>query len=79
MRGDMIEVFKIINGIYDPLTTVDIFELNTTSNTRGHSKKMKIKTRRMNVRKYTFVVRIVEIWNIFLESVIQAKTVKQPR
>ena len=43
MRAHMIEVFKIINGIYDPLTTVDMFELNTTSNTRGHSKKMKIK------------------------------------
>jgi hypothetical protein len=56
-------VFKIINDIYDPLTTVDMFEQNTTSNTRGHSKKMKIKTSRLNVRKYTFVVRIVEIWN----------------
>jgi hypothetical protein len=75
MQGDMIEVFKIINGIYDPLTTMDMFELNTTSNTRGHSKKMKIKT--SNVRKYTFVVRIVEIWNSLPESVIQAKTVKQ--
>jgi hypothetical protein len=32
MRGDIIEVFKIINDIYDPLTTVDMFELNTTSN-----------------------------------------------
>lgn len=31
MRGDMIEVFKIINGIYDPLTTEDMLELNTTS------------------------------------------------
>ena len=30
MRGDMIEVFKIINDIYDPLTTVDMFELNTS-------------------------------------------------
>lgn len=75
IRGDMIEVFKIINDIYDPLTTVDMFELNTTSNTRGHSKKMKIKTSRLNVRKYTFVVRIVEIWNSLPESVIQAKTV----
>jgi hypothetical protein len=56
---------------------VDIFELNTTSNARGHSKKMKIKTSRLNVRKYTFVVRIVEIWNSLPESVIQAKTVKQ--
>jgi hypothetical protein len=44
MRGDMIEVFKIINDIYDPLTTVDMFEQNTTSNTRGHSKKMKDQT-----------------------------------
>jgi hypothetical protein len=25
-----------------------MFELNTTSNTRGHSKKMKIKTRRLD-------------------------------
>jgi hypothetical protein len=70
MRGDMMEVFKIINDIYDPLTTVDMFELNTTSNTRGRSKKMKIKTSRLNVRKYTFVVRIVEIWNSLPESVI---------
>jgi hypothetical protein len=31
MREDMIEVFKIINDIYDPLTTVDMFELNTTT------------------------------------------------
>ena len=77
MRRDMIEVFKIINGIYDPLTTVDMFKLNTTSNTRGHSKKVKIKTSRLNVRKYTFVVRIVEIWNSLPESIIQAKTVKQ--
>jgi hypothetical protein len=77
MRGDMREVFKIINDIYDLLTTVDMFELNTTSNTRGRSKKMKIKTSRLNVRKYTFVVRIVEIWNSLPESVIQAKTVKK--
>ena len=46
-----------------------IFELNTTSNTRGHSKKMKIKTSRLNVRKYTFVVRIVEIWNSLPKTV----------
>ena len=30
MRGDMIEVFKIINDIYDPLATVDMFELQTS-------------------------------------------------
>jgi hypothetical protein len=50
MRGDMIEVFKIINDIYDPLTTVDMFELSTTPKTRGHSRKIKEKTSRLNVR-----------------------------
>jgi hypothetical protein len=45
MRGDMTEIFEIINGIYDPLTTVDMFELNTTSNTRGHSKNIKKKNK----------------------------------
>ena len=45
MRGDMIEVFKIINGIYDPLTTVDMFELNTTSYITGHCKKINKKTK----------------------------------
>jgi hypothetical protein len=35
----------LIYDMYDPLTTVDMFELNKTSNTRGHSKKMKIKTK----------------------------------
>jgi hypothetical protein len=45
MRGDMIGVFKTINDIYDPLTTVDMFELNTTSYTRGHSKKINKKNK----------------------------------
>ena len=35
MRGDMIEVFKIINGIYDPLTTVDMFELKHNFKHKG--------------------------------------------
>jgi hypothetical protein len=48
MRGDMIEVFKIIYDIYDPLTTVDMFELNTTSNTRGHSKSFGVFNMRSN-------------------------------
>jgi hypothetical protein len=39
----MFAVKSYLHSWYDPLTTVDMFELNTTSNTRGHSKKMKIK------------------------------------
>ena len=39
MRGDMIEVYKITSGKYDTSVCKDLFELNTTSSTRGHSKK----------------------------------------
>ena len=37
-RGDMIEVFKILNGIYDTHVTIGMMELNTQANTRGHNK-----------------------------------------
>ena len=40
-RGDLIHVFKILNGHYD-INWEDFFTLDTnrTHNTRGHSKKM---------------------------------------
>ena len=39
LRGDMIETFKIINGIYDKEVTERLFEMSRTDQTRGHSKK----------------------------------------
>ena len=39
MRGDMIEVFKIISGIYDTRATSGLLELNT-STSRRNSKKL---------------------------------------
>ena len=40
LRGDMIETFKIVNGIYDKDVTERFFEMNRTDQTRGHSKKI---------------------------------------
>jgi hypothetical protein len=40
-RGDMIEVFKILNGIYDMHATIGMMELMTQANTRGHNNKTK--------------------------------------
>ena len=36
----MIEIFKIVNGIYDKDVTERFFEMSRTDQTRGHSKKM---------------------------------------
>jgi hypothetical protein len=43
LRGDMIETFKIINGIYDKEVTERFFEMSRTDQTRGHSTKIKYK------------------------------------
>ena len=75
-RGDMIEVFKILNGIYDTHATIGMMELNTQANTRGHNKKLKKQSCRLNVRKYSFTGRVVDIWNSLPEEIIVAKTVK---
>jgi hypothetical protein len=76
-REDMIEVFKILNGIYDMHATIGMMELNTQANTRGHNKKLKKQSCRLNVRKYSFTSRVVDIWNSLPEEIIVAKTVKE--
>ena len=41
IRGDMIEVYKIINGIYDrPSETSVNFRISTLNFTRGHEYKL---------------------------------------
>jgi hypothetical protein len=62
-RGDMIEVFKILNRIYDTHATSGMMELNTQANTRSHNKKLKKQSCRLNVRKYSFTSRVVDTWN----------------
>lgn len=41
--------------------------------TRGHNKKLKRQSR-LNIRKYAFKNRVVDPWNNFPESVVNAKT-----
>ncbi len=48
--------------------------MNTTS-TRGHNLKIYKIRPRLNVRKYSFVHRSVDIWNSLPETVVSAKTV----
>ena len=77
-KGDMIEVFKILNGIYDTHATIGMMELNTQAITRGQNKKLKKQSCRLrNVRKYSFTSRVVDIWNSLSEEIIVAKTVKE--
>ena len=75
MRGDMIEVFKIISGIYDTRATSGLLELNN-STTRGNSKKLIKNRSRLDVRKFYFTNRVVDLWNSIPDSIVCAKSVK---
>ncbi len=40
IRGDMIETFKILSGIYDGDVCGDLFIMSRDAGTRGHCKKL---------------------------------------
>ena len=75
LRGDMIETFKIINGIYDRDVTDGLLDLDQNTRTRGNDKKLKKKYSKLNILKFSFTNRIVDIWNSLPNEVITAKTV----
>ena len=63
--GDMIEVFKILNGYYN--TKNDSLNLAMTS-TRGNSCKLQKSSIRTMLRQNMFYNRVVNVWNSYLMS-----------
>jgi len=59
IRGDMIEVYKLLTNTYDDNT----FQLHTNSDTRtrGHTMKLVVRRCGYDVRKYSFSIRITNI------------------
>ena len=74
IRGDMIETYKIHTGKYDPEVS-NFIKLREDSYTRGHKYKIYKYRPRLNVRKYSFCMRIVDQWNSLPSSVVDAKSV----
>jgi len=52
VRGDLIEVFKFLNGSYT--VDADIFLEYDKGNRRGHSKKLFKRRSKLDIRKYVF-------------------------
>ena len=74
MRGDMIQVFKIISGLYDINSVVD-FNMSHVSYTRGNIYKMQPIRAHYNIRKFFFSNRIVTLWNSLPNHVIISESV----
>lgn len=78
IRGDMIETYKILKGVYDKRVTSNLLpEMDsTTHQTRGHSLKLSTRRCRLDIRKHFFTNRVVQRWNSLPDSVVSAKNVK---
>jgi len=52
IRGDMVEVYKLLTNMYDD-NTVQL-DINSDTRTRGHTKKLVVRRCRYDVQKYSF-------------------------
>ena len=74
LRGDQIEVFKILNG-YENIDSNIFFEIKESKITRGHNYTLVKKQSRLDVRKYSFSQRIINVWNKLSTDCVHASSV----
>ena len=74
LRGDLLEVFKIMKGI-DNVDYRDFFVLST-NRSRGHSMKLFKVRFETNCGKFMFSNRVVDEWNLLTEDIISCNTVE---
>ena len=79
LRGDMIECYKITQGLYDPrASTFVIYREDVVAQnrvTRGHNKKIYIKKSNKVTRRNYFTNRICDTWNNLPQLVVEADNV----
>jgi hypothetical protein len=74
LRGDLLQVFKIVHG-FDRLSFQDFFTFSHNTHTRGHGLKLHKVFSRLDTRKYFFSQRVVEDWNDLPESLVYSRSV----
>ena len=69
LRGDQIEVFKILNG-YENIDSNIFFEIKESKITRGHNYTLVKKQSRLDVRKFSFSQRTINIYGITYQLIV---------
>ena len=73
LRADMIEVYKIVNGM-EGITEAKMFKRDGGGR-RGHKFKLYKKRVRLDIAKYTFANRVCTPWNNLPKTVVEATSV----
>ena len=74
LRGDQIEVFKILNG-YENIDRNILLSVKEERRTRGHGVTLAKKQCRLDIRKLSFSQRTVNVWNRLSADCVGASNV----
>ena len=74
LRGDQIEVFKILNG-YENIDRNICFTVKEERRTRGHGVTLAKKQCRLDIRQFSFSQRTVHEWNRLSADCVGASSV----
>ena len=74
LRRDQIEVFKILNG-YENIDSKKKFEIKESKITRGHNFTLVKKQSRLDVRKFAFSQRTINVCNKSSTECVHASSV----
>ena len=67
-------MFKILNG-YENIDSNIFFEIKESKITRGHNYTLVKKQSRLDVRKYSFSQRTINVWNNLSTDCVHASSV----
>ena len=77
VRGDMIELYKTLNGKYDKEAAqfVKLWkDMTTRTGVRGNSLKIFPQRARTELRRNAFALRVVKTWNTLPEIIVTSPT-----
>ena len=72
LRGDMIETYKILNGVYDSKVAPTL--PLAANNLRGNSMKLYKRRANLELRRNFFSLRIVDHWNSLSDKVVSSSS-----
>ena len=67
IRGDLIEVYRILNGL-EKINPDSLFTRSRYTNIRCHTMKLEKKHTHLDIRKYFFTQRVIDYWNALPQS-----------
>ena len=76
IRGDLIEVYRILNGL-EKINPDSLFTRSRYTNIRCDTMKLEKKEVHLDIRKYFFTQRVIDFWNALPQSAVDAENINQ--